>query len=77
MVVWLHASAFSSPSLNNSFFPFQDFPLHIESHEDGYSYEPVQFDSPTVEWYVNFADTKLFFGYGSPLFAQVCRQLIR
>ena len=39
--------------------------------ENAYQYNPNQFPKPNdVEWYVNFADERLFFGYGTDLFAQ-------
>ena len=40
------------------------------SVRDGfYDYEPLAAE-PAVEWHVNFADPKLFYAYGSALFAQ-------
>ena len=35
-----------------------------------YDYEPTVDSGPPVEWHVNFADPRLFFGYGTSLFAQ-------
>lgn len=39
--------------------------------ENAYQYDHYQFPKPNdIEWYVNFADERLFFGYGTDLFAQ-------
>lgn len=35
-----------------------------------YDYRPVDDSTYNVEWHVNFADPRLFFGYGTSLFAQ-------
>src|SRR5262245_11911442 len=43
-------------------------PLEHIMREDVFGYEPPA--PGTVEWYLNFADEHLFFGYGGPLFAQ-------
>jgi hypothetical protein len=38
---------------------------------DGFfDYEPARGAASAVEWHVNFADPRLFFGYGTSLFAQ-------
>ncbi len=42
----------------------------VEVRGDVYDYEPALKGAPALEWHVNFADPKLFFGYGSGLFAQ-------
>lgn len=42
----------------------------IEGREDVYDYAPVKGSVGTVEWYVNFADPRLFVAYGSGLLAQ-------
>lgn len=44
----------------------------LEVRQDVFGYEPtpVGQEPPLVEWYLNFADVNLFFGYGGPLFAQ-------
>ncbi len=44
--------------------------LRVEVQPKPYDYEPVTSPTPVREWHVNFADGKLFFGYGSWLFAQ-------
>jgi len=37
---------------------------------DGFfDYEPARGAASAVEWHVNFADPRLFFGYGTSLFA--------
>jgi hypothetical protein len=43
-------------------------PIAIDAREDVFGYEPA--DPATVAWWLNFADRRLFFAYGSPLFAQ-------
>jgi hypothetical protein len=50
-------------------FP-RDARTDVEARPDPFGYEPVPEGSNRVEWYVNFADRNLFFGYGGPLFAQ-------
>jgi len=42
----------------------------VSVQESVYDYSPVAGTLSSVEWHVNFADTNLFFGYGSTLFAQ-------
>ncbi len=42
----------------------------LEVQPNAYQYELVSDPATTREWHVNFADGKLFFGYGSWLFAQ-------
>jgi hypothetical protein len=41
----------------------------IENAKHFYQYKPSS-DPKEVEWYVNFADSSLFFAYGTALFAQ-------
>jgi hypothetical protein len=40
----------------------------VAVRDDFYDYEPPT--EPAPEWHVNFADPRLFYAYGSPLFAQ-------
>lgn len=42
----------------------------VSVRESVYEYSPVAGTLSSLEWHVNFADTNLFFGYGSALFAQ-------
>jgi hypothetical protein len=42
----------------------------VDVRPDVYDYAPVDDAEASVEWYVNFADPQLFFGYGTRLFAQ-------
>lgn len=42
----------------------------VSVRESVYNYSPFSETLSSVEWHVNFADTNLFFGYGSGLFAQ-------
>ena len=42
----------------------------VTVREDVYDYSRVLPSNEAVEWHVNFADTRLFFGYNSSLFAQ-------
>ncbi|MFU8891769.1 MAG: hypothetical protein ACNA76_09020 [Anaerosomatales bacterium] len=42
----------------------------LEVRPGVYDYEPVADLPGAAEWYVNFADPELFFGYGGGLFAQ-------
>ncbi len=42
----------------------------FEARPDIFGYEPAVDGAKKVEWYLNFADTDLFFGYSGPLFAQ-------
>jgi hypothetical protein len=42
----------------------------FEGRPGFFGYEPLPPGEPVVEWYLNFADRDLFFGYGGRLFAQ-------
>ena len=41
----------------------------IDHAKHFYQYKPST-DAKEVEWYINFADSSLFFAYGTALFAQ-------
>ena len=42
----------------------------LEARPTIYDYAPADLGAYAVEWHVNFADRRLFFGYGTGLFAQ-------
>lgn len=50
--------------------PIVFWPMTADLRPDYFDYQPAGDPQTTLEWHVNFADPKLFFGYSSALFAQ-------
>lgn len=50
--------------------------LSTEIRPDFYDYQPVADTASHLEWHINFADPRLFFAYGSGLFAQDEMQVV-
>lgn len=58
------------PPMRRPVRPASDRTLMISTAPGFFDYEPASDAEDAVEWHLNFADSDLFFGYGSGLFAQ-------